>query len=193
MWFHNVTTGSKQTSIFLPLSQIFGYCKDNQTVFWVVKYTLVLDRADPNSYIMKINAAAAGKFNISHISLWMPKVQLNLDIQTDLERLVSGHIKNLYFEQIRIYRTCFEAAITSPTWRITTQDGSQLPWHVFIALQSTERSPNANPQNVNNMVFDHGNLTRISVKINSTQYPERELETNFTLANKNYARAYTMF
>ena len=36
------------------------------------------------------------------------------------------------------------------------------------------------------MLFDHGNLTRISVRINSIQYPE-------ALANGIYARAYTMF
>ena len=43
------------------------------------------------------------------------------------------------------------------------------------------------------MIFDNGNLTRISIRVNSTQYPEREVEFNFNAANRNYSRAYMMF
>ena len=41
---------------------------------------------------MKANAAAADIFSIAHVSLWMPKVTPNLQIQTDLEsELVSNY------------------------------------------------------------------------------------------------------
>lgn len=98
-----ITLGNKQKSLFLPLSQVFGFYKDI-TVFRDVKHTLLFDRAMPNNYIMKTRAVNAGKFNIVHISLWMPKVTPSLEIQTDLEaKLVSGHIKDLYFEQVLDY------------------------------------------------------------------------------------------
>ena len=58
---------------------------------------------------MKANAVDAGKFNKERISMWMPKVTPSLEVQTELEaKLVSGYIKNLYFEQVRVYRTMFQ-------------------------------------------------------------------------------------
>ena len=58
---------------------------------------------------MKANGVAAGKFNISHISLWMPKVKPSLKIESELDSmLLKGHIKNLYFEQMRVYRAMFQ-------------------------------------------------------------------------------------
>ena len=130
-----ITTGNKQITLMLPLSQIFGFCRDIDKVFRGVKHTLIIDRETANNYIMKANGVAAGKFNISHISLWMPKVKPSLKIESELDSmLLKGHIKNLYFEQMRVYRTMFQPTETSMTWRITTQPGTELPRHVFIVF-----------------------------------------------------------
>ena len=187
----NITTGDKQITLMLPLSQIFGFCKDIDTVFRGVKHSLVIDRAQPADYIMRANGVAAGKFNISHISMWMPKVVPSLEVESAVEsKLVGGHIRTLYFEQMRVYRRMFQATENNSTWRIATQSGSELPRHVFIVFQSSERESN---QEMNNMVFDNGNLRRISCRVNSTQYPEREFECDFTTANRNYSRLYMSF
>ena len=66
---HNITTGNKQITLMLPLSQIFGFCRDIDKVFRGVKHSLILDRKISNNYIMRANGVAAGKFNINHISL----------------------------------------------------------------------------------------------------------------------------
>ena len=167
----------------LPLSQIFGFCRDIDKVFCGVKHSLILDREISNNYIMRANSVAAGKFNINHISLWMPKVKPSLRVESEIDSmLVKGHIKELYFEQMRVYRTMFQSTETSMTWRITTQPGTELPRHVFIAFQSSERDSN---QEINNMIFDIANLRRISCRINSVQYPEREFECNFSQENRN--------
>ena len=68
--------------------------------------------------------------------------------------------------------------------------GTELPRHVFIAFQSSERDSN---QVMNKMIFDNANLRRISWMINSIQYPEREFECNFTQENRNYSRSYMSF
>ena len=117
--------------------------------------------------------------------------QANLKIESQVDSmLVKGHIKNLYFEQMRVYRTMFQPTETSMTWRITTQPGTELPRHVFVVFQSSERDNN--PQ-INNLIFDNANLRRISCRINSVQYSEREFECNFTPQNRNYSRLYTSF
>jgi len=64
--------------------------------------SLIVDRETSNSYIMLANCVAAEKFNISHISLWMPKVKPSLKVESEINsKLVKGHIKQLYFEQMR--------------------------------------------------------------------------------------------
>ena len=91
---------------------------------------------------------------------------------------------------MRVYRTMFQPTETSITWRITTQPGTELPRRVFIAFQSSERDSN---QEINNMIFDNANLRRISCRINSVQYPEREFECNFFQKNRNYSKSYMSF
>ena len=46
---------------------------------------------------------------------------------------------------------------------------------------------------MNNMIFDNANLRRISCRINSMQYPEREFESNFYQENRDYSRSYMSF
>ena len=187
----NITTGNKQITLMLPLSQIFRFCRNINKVFRGVKHSLILDREISNNYIMRANGFAAGKFNINRTSLWMPKVKPSLRVESEIDSmLVKGHIKELYFEQMRWYRTKQQSTETSMTWRNPTQPGTELPRHVFIAFQSSERDSN---QEINNMIFNNANLRRNSCRINSVQYPKREFECNFSQENKNYSRSYTSF
>ena len=66
----NITTGNKQITLMLPLSQIFGFCRDIDKIFRGVKRSLILDREISNNYIMRANGVAAGKFNIQIIILY---------------------------------------------------------------------------------------------------------------------------
>ena len=186
-----LTAGNKEVCMLLPLSSVFGLCRDVTSVTRGIKYSLLLDRANSNNYIHRRNGVNDGKFKISHISLWMPKVEPNLAYLADLEtKLASGMMKKLYFEQMRVYRQQYGAAELSPSWRVTTQQSEQLPRHIFVAFQAVGRD---NSQEQNNMIFDNANLRQIFVRINSLQYPERALMTNFTEASRNYSRAYMMF
>ena len=95
----NITKQNKQITLMLPLSQIFGFCHDIDKVFRGVKHSIIVNRETSNNYILQSNGVAADKFNISHISLWMPKVKPSLRVESEIDAmLVKGHIKQLYFE-----------------------------------------------------------------------------------------------
>ena len=186
-----IGTGEKDVCMYLPISSILGSCKDIDTVFMGVKHSLLLTRASPNNYIHRRNGVAAGMFHIKHLSWWIPKVRPSLKIQSHLEsKLVKGHLRDLYFEQVRIYRNQFGATEVSPSWRVTTNSNEELPTHVFVAIQAVGRDNN---QEQNNQVFDNAKLKSMAVYINSERYPERELELDFSLPSRNYGRAYMMF
>src|SRR5664279_2810915 len=71
-----ITTGDKSISMLLPLSSIFGFCRDIKTVMRGVKHTLVLNRQYPNDYIMRAAGVADGKFNIYTLSLWLSLIHI---------------------------------------------------------------------------------------------------------------------
>jgi len=73
-----------------------------------VKHTIIVDRETSNNYIIRANSAAHVKFNISHISLWMPKLKPSLKVESEINsKVVKGHIKQLYFITMKVYRTIF--------------------------------------------------------------------------------------
>ena len=71
--------------MFLPLNAVLGSHRNIDTVMFGVKHTCTLERSSPDKYIELHAAAAAGKFHIEHLSVWMPKVRPSVSVQTDLE------------------------------------------------------------------------------------------------------------
>ena len=123
----------------------------------------------------------------------MPKVTPSLQIAADIEqKLVNGAMRQLYFEQVRIYRQSYEQTETSTTWRVTNVNNSseQLPNYIFDAFQLQTRYGD---KETNPVVFDAGTLSRISCWVNSIRFPDRELEVSFAAASRNYGRAYMTF
>ena len=107
----------------------------------------------------------------------MPKVKPSLRVESEINSmLVKGHIKELYFEQMRVYRTMFQPTQTSMTWRITTQPKTELPRYVFIAFQSSERDSN---QEINNMIFDNANLNVLAVGLTAYNILNENLNVIF--------------
>ena len=186
-----LAAGSKQFTMLLPLSGVLGSHRDINTVMFGVRHSYILTRATVGNYIHRADAAADGRFVINHLSLWMPRVEPKLSIKVGLEeKLVSGDKQQLHFEQLRIYRQQFGSAVTKTTWKVASYPNGELPRHIFIAFASVERDDD---QEQNNQVFDNANLTRLFARINSKQYPEQILETDFSTASRNYTRAYMMF
>ena len=105
-------------------------------------------------------------------------------MQMQLEALlVADSLRSLYFEQVRVYRNQFGAAELSPTWRVTwVLPAINYLDTSFVAFASVERDGN---QLLNNQVFDNAKLTRLSVRVNNRQYPDKEIETNFAEASRS--------
>ena len=186
-----ITTGAKDVCMYMTLSSLLGFCKDIDTVFFGVEHGLLLTRESPENYIHRANGVAPGKFVIKRLSLWVPKITPSLEITSKIEqKLVKGHLRDLYFEQSRIYRRQYGSTDTSPSWRITTNSNEELPTHVLCCIQA---APRDGDQEQNNQVFDNGILRSISLHVNSERFPERKLETDFRATSRNYGRAYMMF
>ena len=82
---------------------------------------------------------------------------------------------------MKVYRTMFQPTQTSMTWRITTQSGTELTRHVFIAFQSSERDSN---QVMNNKIFDNANLRRLAVGLTACNILNENLNVIFPKKTK---------
>ena len=112
-----ITTDAKSVTMFLPLNAVLGSHRIIDTVMMGVKYTYIIERSSPDNYIPTAAAAAAGKFKIEHLFVWMPKVRPSLSGRTQSEALlVAGAQHSLYFEKVRVYRNQFGAAKLNPTY-----------------------------------------------------------------------------
>ena len=86
-----ITTDAKLVTMFLPLNAMLGSHHDIDTVMLRVKHAYLIYKSSLDNYIYRAAAAAAGKFNIEHLSVWMPKFRPSLSVHTHLEaRLVAG-------------------------------------------------------------------------------------------------------
>ncbi len=178
---------SRQITMMLPLSTIFGFCRDYNKVFRGIKHTLILDRADQNDCIIHADGVVEGQFSITRLALWMPRVVPSLAKMMELESLLATFTKKIHFQQNRIYQTAIPNS-TDYTWRVTTTPSEQLPRHLFVVFQ---RQARRNDQEMNNSIFDNPDVRRIFVRVNSKQYPERAIECNFAVdATRNISRPY---
>ena len=77
--------------------------------------------------------------------------------------------------------------ITSFDWRLGVRSVSEKPRHILIGFQKDRSgSKGKNPS-----IFDHVNVPQISIKLNDTRYPARDIVADF--AKHQYAEYYKMF
>ncbi|XP_065668187.1 uncharacterized protein LOC136088408 [Hydra vulgaris] len=79
-------------SFCVPLRHIFGFCDDYDKVIYGLKHTIILTRQSDNPAIFRLAAAAAGKVNLTKISLFIPSVKPSFEeekkIDSEIKRKV---------------------------------------------------------------------------------------------------------
>jgi hypothetical protein len=177
---------SKTVTMLLPLSHLFGFCKDINKAFRGLKHTIKFDK-NYNANMIHAKTDVRAKFQINFMSWWMPILKPNLTTLARLEtELASGVATKLYWENISVFRSDARNDQT-PRWRVASSVNK--PSHIFIVMQQQNREANTA---FNSGIFDHMNLERAQIRINSVQFPKEEFETDFTDEN-DYQRLYHSF
>jgi hypothetical protein len=164
-------------SFGIPLDHLFGFCEDYDKVMYGMRHTLTLVRSpNDNNAIFKAAAVAdVGKANITKISWMMPRVVPNDQAKYTLyKNIESKATLNATFRM----RQCHVVDIpqtTSMSWRVGVRTAPEQPRYVVVGLQ-TDKFGN---QERNAALFDHCNVTNMSVVLNSTKYPSLDANANF--------------
>ena len=104
------------------------------------------------------------------------------------EKLMSGGLHHVNFVATSIFRSNLKRSpANNEIFQVRTK--RRRPIKVFVCFQASTRVSGAST--VCKRVFDHTQLTRLRVVLNSTQqFPEREYQCKFSFAEDDYARVY---
>ncbi|XP_065640547.1 uncharacterized protein LOC136073109 [Hydra vulgaris] len=175
------TKGSFEFSI--PLSHIFGFCDDYDKVFYGLKHELYLLRRSDDNAIFKAAGVAAGKVNITRISLMMRRATPSDVANLELVKIIkSQETLDMGFRSRFLDRTNVPQNTTFD-WRLGLRT-TEKPRHILVAFQ-TNRDGN---QEQNASIFDHCDLKNMWIELNEERYPA----TNYNLSfpNMKITRAY---
>ena len=147
-----------------------------------------LVRKSNDDAIFKIAAVAKGKVELAKVDWTMPCVHPNDVKKFSLYKSIESKI--VLDAGFRMHQ-CSIAEILAQTrtfdWRLGVRIAIEKPRHVLIAFLS-DRSGN---QDKNPYLFDHLPATEVSIVLNDTKYPARDVIADFK--KHRYVDYYKMF
>ena len=176
-------------SFEIEMEDIFGFQEDYDKVTYGMRHKLTLVRKDDDDAIFKAaGVTTKGKVVLTKIALLMPRV-LPSDIKKfDLYKMIESKVT---VDAGYRMRQCHTAEIPenaqSFDWRLGVRSVTEKPRHILIAFQTAR----AGDQLKNPSLFDHVNTTQVSVMLNDTKYPSRDVVADFP--KHKYVEYYKMF
>ncbi|XP_065651236.1 uncharacterized protein LOC136079427 [Hydra vulgaris] len=169
---------TKETFSFcVPLRHIFGFCDDYDKIFYGLKHTITLVRQSDDNAIFRLAAAAAGKVNLTKISLFMPNLipsgKEKKRLLDEIERKVTIPVS---FRMRQCDTTTVQQA-TSFNWQLTVKTSPENLIYVIVGFQTNRANGD---QTVNASIFDHCDLKNMYIMLNNnTRYPAEDYILSF--------------
>ena len=175
-------------SFMIELENVFGFVEDYAKVTYGMRHRLTLVRKSDNDAILRATGVKAGKVNLTKVAWMMPRVIPNDDSKTELNQLIEdGTQIDVGYRMRQCNVADIAKSVTSFDWRLGVRTAPEKPRYILIALQEGK----SNNQEKNASVFDHLNVTQMSVKLNDTKYPARDVTADF--AKHKFVEYYKMF
>ena len=175
-------------SFMIELENVFGFVEDYAKVTYGMRHRLTLVRKSDNDAILRATGVKAGKVNLTKVAWMMPRVIPNDDSKAELNQLVEDGARiDVGYRMRQCNVADIAKSVTSFDWRLGVRTAPEKPRYILIALQEGK----SNNQEKNASVFDHLNVTQMSVKLNDTKYPARDVTADF--AKHKFVEYYKMF
>jgi hypothetical protein len=151
------TRGSKLVEVWLPLSAVHGFCKENKKAIRGVQLELELDRneewdsiihsqlftftsyaddTDDGAGVRAAVAAGAYKVVLDSVSLWMPQVKPSLAMASQIETQLAENAKTQYvYSNMTMYRSEEYNAADQANLRWSITSTAHKPLLALVAFQ----------------------------------------------------------
>ena len=175
-------------SFIVELENVFGFIEDYSKVTYGMRHKLTLVRKSDNDAILRAKGVDDGKVNLTKIAWIMPRVipsdeaKSNWNLMIEKKRSI-----DVGFRMRQCNVAEIPQSVTSFDWRLGVRTAPEKPRHILIALQE-EKSDN---QEKDASVFDNLNVQQMSVVLNDTKYPGRDVRADFS--KHQFLEYYRMF
>ena len=171
-------------SFCIPLSHIFGFADDYNKVLYGFKHTLTLVRKADNDAIIKASVVAAGKVNLTKLSLFMPHVTPSVAASNTLYKVIESKVDVPFSFRSRQCDTIAVPVSNTFSWRLSARSSSERPRYVIVGFQTGKDGD----QEKNPSAFNNCNLKNMYVTLNSERYPAVDYDLDFP--NNKFSRAF---
>jgi hypothetical protein len=165
-------------SFVIPFSHMFGFA-EYEKMLYNIKHCLTLTRfPTDNLAIHHAQNVPNGKIVLRKMIWRVPQIQLEKTARAEMLKIVTEKKKvPIHFSARSSQMTNIPATVTSYDWSLPAKGGVEKPRWILIGFQTAKHET----QVQNTAVFDHLNLQRSYISLNSQNYPLTEVLTNFTL------------
>lgn len=191
MWGWNVDGFHNQDgafSVLLPLNKLLGFADDYKKVIINCKHELILNRSSTNLNSVTLEKDDFLQVIIDKIQWRMPHVKVSdRDRLTLLKHLEKDKPIQIAFRNWDLYEYPLLPKTTKHSWSVKTTSQLEKPRYVVFGFQTNRK----NSKTQNGSLFDHCNLTNVTLFLNSNYYPYDALNLKF---NENkYNILYDMY
>ena len=148
-------------SFCISLKHIFGFCDHYDKVLYGFKHTLTLNRKGNDEAIFRLAATAAGKVELSKLSLFMPHVTTSVLARNNLYKVIESKVDVPFSFRSRQCDTVAVPVSNTFSWRLSARTSSERPRYVIVGFQTNKDGS----QELNPSVFDHCNLKNMYVTV----------------------------
>lgn len=176
-------------SFIVELENVFGFVEDYDKVTYGMRHKLTLVRKSDDDAIYKATAGLTnGKVKLSKVAWLMPRVHASDAKKFELYRKIeSKSVIDVGFRMRQCNVAEIPQNVTSYDWRLGVRSSPEKPRHILIAFQK-DRSTG---QTKNPSLFDNVDVSQISVLLNDTKYPARDVMADFP--KHKFVEYYKMF
>ncbi len=162
-------------SLYMDLEHIFGFAEDYDKVVYGFRHSLQLNRkASDNDAIFRDAGPGNAKIVINKITWWMPRVQPSVVEENKLLKINDDKIAyDCVFRNRQCSTIGLPLGVTTYSWSLGVK--TETPRYVIIGFQANK----SNDQEKNTGVFDHCEVTNMRVRVNSTEYPPIDVNSDF--------------
>ena len=175
-------------SFIVELENVFGFFEDYDKVTYGMRQKLILVRKGDNDAIFRADGVDAGKVNLTKIAWMMPRVLPSDNAKAKLYKMIENEAKiDVGFRMRQCNVAAISDNVTSFDWRLGVRTAPEKPRHILIALQKDK----SDDQETNASIFDNLKMTQMSVVLNDTKYPARDVIADFS--KHQFIEYYQMF
>lgn len=174
-------------SFIIPFSHMFGFAEYDKVLYNIKQYLILTRNTTDNLAIHRNNNAVDGKIVLTKMLWRVPEVKLQPSILATMRSYVTEKKSfSIHFSGRTGVYTAIPQNCLSYEWHLPVKSRIEKPRWIIVGFQTSKNLT----QEQNSSVFDHLNLQKAYVELNSQVYPAREVVSNF--ATNQYSVLYEM-